>query len=79
MENGEPDMQIVYNPKSDILYIRIDDIKQDVVNQRVSEDVTLDIGKDDRIIGIEILDASLRMNLKNIFPVEYQVVAVVNS
>ncbi len=72
-------MQIVYNPKSDILYIRIDDIKQDVVNQRVSEDVTLDIGKDDRIIGIEILDASLRMNLKNIFPVEYQVVAVVNS
>ncbi len=72
-------MQIVYNPKSDILYIRIDDIKQEVVNQRVSEDVTLDIGKDDRIIGIEILDASLRMNLKNIFPVEYQVVAVVNS
>ena len=72
-------MQIVYNPKSDILYIRLDDIKQDVINQRVSEDVTLDIGKEDRIIGIEILDASLRLNLKNILPVEYQVAAGINA
>jgi len=68
-------MQIVYNPKSDVLYIRLDEITQDVINQRVSEDVTLDIGKEDRIIGIEILDASLRLNLKNIFPVEFQVTA----
>ncbi len=29
-------MQIIYNPKSDILYIRLDELKQDVVNQRVS-------------------------------------------
>lgn len=72
-------MQIVYNPKSDILYIRLDDLKQDVINQRVSEDVTLDIGKEDKIIGIEILDASLRLNLKNIFPVEYQVAAGINA
>ena len=72
-------MQIVYNPKSDILYIRLDDIKQDVINQRVSEDVTLDIGREDRIIGIEILDASLRLNLKDILPVEYQVAAGMNS
>ena len=72
-------MQIVYNPKSDVLYIRLDDIKQDVINQRVSEDVTLDIGKEDRIIGIEILDASLRLNLKNILPVEYQVAAGMNA
>lgn len=68
-------MQIVYNPKSDVLYIRLDEITQDVINQRVSEDVTLDIGREDRIIGIEILDASLRLNLKNIFPVEFQVTA----
>ena len=68
-------MQIIYNPKSNVLYIRLDDVKQDVINQRISDDVTLDIGKEDRIIGIEILDASLRLNLKDIFPVEYQVVA----
>ena len=72
-------MQIIYDPKSDILYIRLDDIKQDVINQRVSEDVVLDIGKEDRIIGIEILDASSRLNLKNIFPAGYQIAASANA
>ena len=66
-------MQIIYNPKSDVLYIRLDEVKQDVINQRVSEDVVLDMGSKDRIIGIEIMDASQRLNLKNIFPVEFQV------
>jgi len=68
-------MQIIYNPNSDILYIRLDEVKQDVLNQRVSEDVVLDMGSENRIVGIEILDASLRLNLKNILPVEYQVTA----
>lgn len=72
-------MQIIYNTKSDILYIRLDDIKQDVINQRVSDDVVLDIGKEDKIIGIEILDASSRLNLKSIFPVEYQITASINA
>jgi len=78
-ENGKPDMQIIYNPKYDILYIRLEDIKQDVINQRVSENVTLNIGRKDKIIGIEILDASSRLNLKDISPVEYQVEAGINS
>jgi len=66
-------MQIIYNPKSDVLYIRLDEHKQDVINQRLSEDVVLDMGSEERIIGIEIMDASHRLNLKDIFPVEYQV------
>ncbi len=68
-------MQIIYNPNSDILYIRLDEVKQDVLNQRVSEDVVLDMGSENRIIGIEIMDASARLNLKNILPVEYQITA----
>ncbi len=68
-------MQIIYNAKTDILYIRLDDTKQDVINQRVSDDVVLDVGKDDKIVGIEILDASAHTNLKTILPVEYQVTA----
>lgn len=72
-ENGKPDMQIIYNPKTDVLYIRLDEQKQDVINQRVSDDVVLDMGSEERIIGIEIMDASQRLNLKNIFPVEFQV------
>lgn len=65
-------MQIIYTPKSDILYIRLDEAKQDVINQRLSEDVVLDMGGGNKIVGIEIMDASSRLNLKNIFPVEFQ-------
>jgi len=72
-------MQIIYNPKSDILYIRLDEQKQDVINQRISDDVVLDLGGEDHIIGIEIMDASQRLNLKNILPVEFQVAAGVNA
>lgn len=72
-------MQIIYNPKSDILHIRLDELKQDVINQRVSEDVVLDMGSENRIVGIEIMDASLRLNLKNIFPVEFQVATGANA
>ncbi len=72
-------MQIIYNPKSDILYIRLDELKQDVINQRVSEDVVVDMGSENKIVGIEIMDASQRMNLKNIFPVEFQVAMGANA
>lgn len=78
-ENGRFDMQIMYNAKTDVLYIRLDDAKQDVINQRVSGDVVLDVGKDDKIVGIEILDASSHTNLKTILPIEYQVAAGVSA
>lgn len=45
MENGRCRMNIVYNDKTDLLYIRLDDRKQDVINRRVSEDIVLDIGE----------------------------------
>ena len=72
-------MQISYNVKTDVLYIRLDDTKQDVINQRISDDVVLDIGKGEKIIAIEILDASAHINLKKILPVEYQVAAGVSA
>ena len=65
-------MQILYNAKTDLLYFRLDDRRQEVINKRVSEDVVLDLGEDNRIIGIEILDASKHLNLKNLLPVTYQ-------
>jgi len=46
--------------------------KQEVVNKRVSEDIVLDIGKDERLIGIEILDASKRVNLERLLPIKYE-------
>lgn len=66
-------MEIRYNAKTDLLYIRIDDQKQRVINRRLAEDVVLDIGEEDRIVGIEILDASRRLNLEKLFPVKYEV------
>lgn len=65
-------MQVLYNSKTDILYIRLDDSKQDVINKRVSDDVVLDIGESEKIVGIEIVDASSHLNLKNILPVEFK-------
>jgi uncharacterized protein YuzE len=66
-------MQIHYNSKTDLVYIRLDERKQDVINRRSTEDIVLDIGADNRIIGIEILDASKHLNLEGLLPVKYQV------
>jgi uncharacterized protein YuzE len=66
-------MHVSYNDRTDLLYIRLDDRKQDVINRRVSDDVVLDIGEGDRIIGIEILDASRHVALDRLLPVKYEV------
>jgi uncharacterized protein YuzE len=66
-------MHVSYNDRTDLLYIRLDDRKQDVINRRVSDDVVLDIGEGDRIIGIEILDASRHVTLDRLLPVKYEV------
>lgn len=68
-------MQILYNAKTDLLYLRLDDRKQKIVNKRVSDDVVLDIGEDDRIVGIEILDASKHLNLEKLLPVKYELLS----
>ena len=66
-------MQISYNDKSDLLYIRLDEQTHNVINRRVSEDIVLDIGDEDRIIGIEILDASKHVALDRLLPVKYEI------
>ena len=66
-------MQVLYNVKTDLLYLRLDDRKQQVINKRLSENVVLDLGEDDKIVGIEILDASKHLNLERLLPVEYEV------
>ena len=65
-------MNVMYDDKSDLLYIRLDDKKQEVVNRRVSDDLVLDVGRGDQIVGIEIMDASKRVSLDKLLPVKYQ-------
>jgi uncharacterized protein YuzE len=64
-------MNILYNDKTDLLYLRFDERKQSVVNKRVTDDVVLDIGNNNTIIGVEIMDASKRINLENLLPLHY--------
>jgi len=65
-------MNIMYNDKADLLYIRLDDKKQEIINRRVSEDIVLDIGEDEKIVGIEILDASKHVSLEKLMPINYE-------
>jgi len=64
-------MQIFYDSKTDILYLRLNPEKQDVTNVQVTDDIIFDIGKHDKIAGIEILDASKHVNLEKLLPIEY--------
>ena len=66
-------MNISYSDGNDLLYIRLDEKKQDVVNKHVSECVVMDIDEGKRIVGIEILNAAQRVNLENLLPVKYEI------
>jgi uncharacterized protein YuzE len=66
-------MQITYNAKTDLLYIRLDDRRQPVINRRLADDIVLDIGEGERIIGIEILAASEHLNLGQLLPVKFEI------
>ncbi len=70
MEGGTV-MKIYYDDKTDVLYIRFDERIQDVINKRVSEEIVLDIGEGNKIIGMEIIDASSRINLQSLLPPQY--------
>lgn len=65
-------MQVTYDSGSDILYIRIDTKNQEIINKRVNDYLVLDLGQQDQIVGIEILDASLHTSLENILPIQYR-------
>ena len=69
-------MQVHYDDKTDLLYIRLDDAPQEVLNRDVAAGVTLDIGAGDRIVGIEILDASHRLDLRQVLPVSLDAAVV---
>lgn len=73
MESGRISMQIVYNDKTDLFYLRLDEKKQKVINKRVSEYIVLDIDKDENIVGLEIQNASRRLNLSDLLPVKAEV------
>ena len=65
-------MNIFYDDKTDLLYLRLDPRTQEVTNKRVSDELVIDIGDDQKIIGIEILNASKHIDLESILPIKYE-------
>ena len=57
-------LRIFHDAKADLVYLRLDKRKQEVINRMVTEDIVLDLGDGDRIVGTEILDASKHLDLK---------------
>lgn len=51
-------MKISYDPDADALYIRLVEGKQECRTLRLNEEVALDVGPEEVLVGIEILDAS---------------------
>jgi uncharacterized protein YuzE len=50
-------MKISYDKEIDAVYIRLVDGEHQCRTLRLNDDIALNIGKDEKLIGIEILDA----------------------
>lgn len=50
-------MKISYDPEIDALYIRLIEGKRECRTMRLNEEIALNIGEGETLVGIEILDA----------------------
>jgi uncharacterized protein YuzE len=58
-------MKVYYDDEVDALYLKLsDEVPEGVIE--ISEGVNLDTTSEDKIVGIEILDASKKIDLKTI-------------
>lgn len=64
-------MRIYYDSEVDALYIKLGNKSPDGVIE-ITEGVNLDTTSESKIVGIEILDASKRMNIDTIFSYELE-------
>jgi uncharacterized protein YuzE len=50
-------MRITYDPEIDALYIRLIEGEYECRTVRLNEEIALNIGEGERLVGIEVLDA----------------------
>jgi uncharacterized protein YuzE len=62
-------MKIKYDPQVDAAYISFKKGPTQVTTVRVTEDLAIDFGPNEEIVGIEILDASEHLGLTKEEPV----------
>lgn len=61
-------MRIRYDPEVDAVYISFKKGPIPVTTIRLSEDVAVDLGPGEEIVGIEVLDASKHLEIKREHP-----------
>ncbi len=64
-------MRVTYDPRVDAVYIDIARSKGSVETKLVDDWVAVDIGANRVVVGIEILDASSRLNLEELKTLEF--------
>jgi uncharacterized protein YuzE len=70
-------MKIKYDSKVDALYISFKKKPTQVTTIRLTEDVAIDLGPNEEIMGIEVLDASEHLKIRKDEPrVELENIAV---
>jgi uncharacterized protein YuzE len=68
------EMKIEFDRRADLIYVRFDPRSQEVTNRRVSQDIVLDVGPGEKIVGIEIMNASKKVDLAQLQPVNFEIV-----
>ncbi len=56
-------MKIRYDPQVDALYISFKMGRSNVTTVRINEDVAIDLGPGEEVVGIEVLDASEHLGI----------------
>ncbi len=62
-------MKLSYDASVDALYIKLNEGIHQVETKHVDEDIALDFDEEDRLVGIEVLDASKRLDLGALLPI----------
>ena len=61
-------MRITYDDKADAVYIYLTDAIKEPKTRAIDDDINLDFDVEERLVGIEVLDASHRLDLKHLRP-----------
>lgn len=59
-------MKISYDPEIDAMYIRLVDGHHECRNVQLTEEITLNMGEGELLVGIEILDAKETLGSGNV-------------
>ena len=61
-------MRITYDAQADAVYIYLTTIVHQPIAHQVDEDILLDLDDEGRVLGIEVLAASKRLDMEYLMP-----------